>query len=222
MQILTFRRSSILMVSLILSVVSLTVFLSGCVTTNPVIPTRYYLLNPVEYENLIDNKEIPASSISIEIAALRLPLYLEKPQIVRRSTTNRLEMAEYHQWGGSLRKNMTRVLAQTLSRLLDTPQIAIAPYRPPVPPDFRLSVEVMQFEANQNGTVQFSALWRLSNGRDNQVLKTRIVNLEHPKRIRKDDFDGLVSTMGSLLGDFSQTIAHQIINHTTRSQPLAQ
>ncbi|MCP3872050.1 MAG: membrane integrity-associated transporter subunit PqiC [Desulfobacteraceae bacterium] len=192
--------------------------LSGCIETHPITPTQFYLLNPAQYEtNLISKKDhsdpLSQNKISLEIASLRLPQYLEKPQIVTRSSQNQLKMAEYHQWGGNLRKNMIRVIAQNMSQLLATPNVAMAPFRPSTPPDFRIEVEVMRFEPDERGQVHFSAQWRLVSGKDGNPLATRMLDLESPVPESPLDFDHTISLMVDLLGEFCLVIGKEILLH---------
>jgi uncharacterized protein len=191
-----------------------TTLLSGCFGVNPVTPTRLYILNPVEYEIPLVNGMESLPLLSVEIASLRLPQYLEKPQIITRSHQNQLTMAEYHQWGGNLRKNMTRVLAQNISRLLATPNVTIPPFRASPPPDIRVDVEVMQFEADDKGQVKFSAQWRLSRGKNGKPLTTRITEIKSQVPGGGSDFDPIVLAMGKLLGDFSHIMAREILDQT--------
>lgn len=191
--------------------------LSGCIKNAP-FPTRFYVLNPLGQSlSLVSKTDTP---LSVEIASLRLPQYLEKPQIVTRSGENRLELAEFHQWGGSLRKNMIRVLAQNLSQLLATPDISMAPFRPPSPPDFGVEVEVMQFERDANGQARLSVQWRLSGGRDKKNLKIQMTDLVSPGDPTLLDFESTVSAMGLLLGELSQIIAKEILHHVPQ-RPLS-
>ena len=196
--------------------------LSGCIGTNPVTPTQFYLLTPAQYEtSLIIKKDhsdpLSQKRISLELASLHLPQYLEKPQIVTRSSQNRLEMAEYHQWGGNLRKNMIRVIAQNMSQLLATPNVAMAPFRPPTPPDFRIEVEVMRFEPDERGQVHFSAQWRLLSGREGNPLVTRMLDLESLVPESQLDFDHTISLMVDLLGEFCVVIGKEILLHIPES-----
>ena len=188
--------------------------LSGCFGVNPITPTKLYVLNPVEYKAPLVTGMESLSFLSVEITSLRLPQYLEKPQIITRSHQNQLRMAEYHQWGGNLRKDMTRVLAQNISRLLATPDVAMAPFRPSPAPDIRVDVEVMQFEADDTGQVKFSAQWRLSRGKDGKTLTTRITEINRQIPGGGSDFDTIVLTMGNLLGDFSHIMALEILDQT--------
>jgi hypothetical protein len=185
--------------------------LSGCIKTTP-IPTRFYVLTPLDHPVSLVSETDQKIPLSVEISSLRLPQYLEKPQIVTRSSGNRLELAEYDQWGGNLRKNMIRVLAQNLSRLLSTSDISIAPFRPPTPPNVGVELEVMQFEKNAGGQVRLSVQWRLLDGKDNQTLKSRMTDLVSPVDHTPPNFEHTVSVMSALLGELSHIIGKEILH----------
>lgn len=188
-------------------------FLSGCArATAPA--TRFYVLNPLDSsgQSLV-RKTDQKGSLSLEVASLRLPQYLERPQIVTRSSKNRLERAEYHQWGGNLRKNMARVLAKNLSQLLATPNIVIAPHRPAARPDFRVELEVIQFERISDGQVKLSAQWCLSRGKDLKPLSTQITERASPALPAGSDMEHTVSAMSALFGELSKIIGRAILKH---------
>ncbi|MBW1796883.1 MAG: membrane integrity-associated transporter subunit PqiC [Deltaproteobacteria bacterium] len=207
MMLLTFLR-----IRMVLAFLLAGSLLSGCITTSHP-ATRFYVLNSLDPGVSLVSKTDRKCALSVEVASLRLPQYLERPQIVTRSSRNRLELAEYRQWGGNLRKNMMRVLAQNLSRLLDTPNIAIYPHRPPVHPDFRVELEVMQFEGGADGQVRLSAQWRLLRGKDLKPLVTRITDLASPVSQKGGDFEHTVSAMSKLFGELSQIIGSTILEH---------
>jgi uncharacterized lipoprotein YmbA len=154
--------------------------------------------------------------LSVEIAPLRLPQYLNRPQIVTRTGGNELELAEFHQWGGNLAKNMTRVLARNLAQLLATPDIAIFPNRPPAPDGVRIEVEVLQFERAPDDRVHFSAQWRLLKGRDRAPLLTRITDLVSPAVDTTIGLDETVAAMSALLGELSDIIARAALEAVPR------
>lgn len=186
--------------------------LSGCMGSAPP-ATRFYVLNPLDFGSGLVSETDRKDPLSVEVASLRLPQYLERPQIVTRSSGNRLERSEYHQWGGHLRKNMIRVLAKNLSQLLATPNIAISPHRPPAPPDFRVELEVMQFERDPSGQVRLSAQWRLSGGKDRKTLAAQITELASPTLPTGSDMEHTVSAMSALIGELSQIISRTILKH---------
>jgi uncharacterized lipoprotein YmbA len=183
--------------------------LGGCSSSTRA--TRFYVLNPLDPGPALVSGTDHSEALSVEVAALHLPQYLERPQIVTRSSENRLELAEFHQWGGNLRKNMMRVLAKNLSQLLDTPHIAISPYRPRVSPHFRVELEVMRFERDPDGQVRLSTQWRLSDGRDGRSLITQMTDLVSPKIARGSDMGETVSAMSGLVGELSRIIGQAVL-----------
>jgi len=199
--------SSTLRIRLFVTFVLAGCFFFGCGKAG----TRFYVLNPLDSGAGLVSETDQKVRLSIDVASLRLPQYLERPQIVTRSSGNRLVLAEYHQWGGNLRKNMIRILAKNLSRILDTPHIAISPHRPLNPPDFRVDLEVMQFERDAERRVRLSAQWRLSSGMDRKPVTTRITELLSPVVPAGSDFEHTVSAMSTIFGELSQIIGEEIL-----------
>ncbi len=184
-------------------------FLFACITPTSE-TTRFYVLNPLENKVAMlepINRKIP---LALEVDLLRLPQYLERPQIVTRSGKNRLELAEYHQWGGNLRKNMIRVIAKNLSMLLNTPNVSIAPNRSLSAPDFRVELEVIQFERDIDGLVRLTVRWQISRVKDRKLLAVKITDLVSPPVQTKPDLEQTVSAMSNLIGELSRIISRAI------------
>lgn len=171
--------------------------------------TRLYLLSPLPADTPAVSAAGP-DPVSLDIAVLRLPQYLDRPQIVTRSTDNRITLAEYDQWGGNLGKNMTRVLARNLSRLLATPEITIFSRRPPRPADVRIDVEVLAFERGPDGRVHLSAQWRLRRGEDASPALSRVSELASPPLASTEDMAATVAEMSALWGEIAREMAAAI------------
>jgi uncharacterized protein len=185
----------------------------GCVSSGD--PTRFYVLNPMDPGPTVLKGEPSKAPLSLEISALRLPQYLERPQIVTRASPSRLDLAEFHQWGGNLRKDMLRVMAKNLSQFLATPHISISPHSPQVPPDFRLEMEVMKFERDPGGKVRLSIQWSLTAARDAKLLSAQITELESPSVTLGPDMEPTVTAMGLLWGELSRIIAEAVWKHAS-------
>ena len=186
---------------------------TGCGSSKAPI-TRFYILDPLESERLSGEKTDQTPSLSIGITSFRLPQYLERPQIVTRSSANRLELAEFHQWGGNLRKNMTRTLAKNLSRILDTPEIFIYPDIPKASTDFHIELTVTKFERDPDNKVRLSAQWRLSEKKTIKHLKTEMSELESPTIYSISDMSETVKAMSELMGELSLIIGQELLNFT--------
>ena len=173
--------------------------------------TRYYVLNPIDSDTRPADGVAGRRPLSLEISSLRLPQYLERPHIVTRRGDSRLDLAEFHQWGGNLRKNTVRVIAKNLSHILATSRISMAPYHPPVPPDFRLEVEIMRFERDTDGRVKLSAQWRLVWGKRMKSVETQISELVGSETYTGWNYERIVSSMGALVGELSEIIGRKVL-----------
>ena len=183
--------------------------LTGCATGEST-ATRFYVLDalPGDSQALSEARREPP--IAVDIAALRLPQYLERPQIVTRSARNELALAEYHQWGGNLAKNVTRVLARNLALLLGTSEVTVFSRRPPAPADVRVEVDVMQFERGPDRRVLLAAQWRLRAGADGAPRLARISELVSEPLDAAAGMDATVAAMSALLGELSRVIARAV------------
>jgi uncharacterized lipoprotein YmbA len=191
-----------------LAVLFILVLLPGCLGNNPAAPTRFYLLDPLSLGKPL---ETAGQQMAIELRSLDLPQYLEKPQIVIRTSANRLELAEYHQWGGNLRKNIIRVLKQNLSAILATPHVTSPPFVLNTSPDVRIKIEVMAFEADHLGRVILRAQWRIFSGASNDLLASEISDFQRPAEASGRDKDKIVMAMNRILADFSLTLARAVL-----------
>lgn len=186
----------------------MSLLLAGCGST----PTHYYVLTattPVAKQ--------AGEQLSIEINELRLPKYLEHPQIVTHSSANQLLLAEHEQWAGKLQDNMMRLLAKNLGNALGTSRIVIAPYRPSEPSTVRVMVEILRFERMADGVVYLDAQWRLTDGRTNRSMVSRVSHL-HGVRTTEET-GAMVEAMSRVFGRFSQEIAAEITQQVQRATP---
>lgn len=133
-----------------------TVLLAACVDIgSTTAPSRFYVLSEAE------SKTAPSpTGVAVLVGPVTLPRYLDRPQIVTRSTPNQLELAEYDRWGGRLDDNFARVLSQNISIHLDTSRVALFP-RDQRPPDaIQISVDVSRFEKiGAQSDVELDAQW---------------------------------------------------------------
>lgn len=184
--------------------------LSGCLTGKQP-QTRFYVLDPMPASEPALAGATRSPPLAVDIAALRLPQYLERPQIVTRAANNELKLAEYHQWGGNLAKNIMRISARNLARLLDTAQITIFSRRPPTAPDVRIEINVLQFERGPDARVVLSAQWRILAGREGSLKIARISELYSEPLPAKAPVDATVRAMSKLIAALDREIALAII-----------
>ncbi len=185
------------------------VLLAGC-SSGPA--TRFYTLAAVaEAPPVAANGAAPraARPVTLVITDLRLPQYLDRPQIVTRGSDHRLRMTEHQQWGGNLRDDMTRVLAENLGRQLPGHRVLAAPTHMALQPDYRIEVDVQRFEREADGSVRLAARWWLTRGPDGALLAGPGASFTGAP-VGEDDYEALARAMSAVFGDLAQAIADSI------------
>ena len=189
--------------------------LSACAGSGEQKKTHFYVLAPLPATTQALTREQSQQEIGIDIAALRLPQYLQRPQIVTRTASNKLDLAEYHQWGGNLAKNLMQVTARNLARLLDTANITVFSRRPPKSPDVRVEIDVLQFERTPDSRVHLSAQWRLLTGRQATASVAMISDYQSEALTAPISMEATVQAMSELAGQMSKDIAQAIVDGRT-------
>ena len=185
-----------------------TLLLSACMGGGATNPTRYYLLDPVEYTGDSIKAIRP---LKIEVIDLQIPQYLERFQIASRSSESRLKFSDENQWGENLRKNLLRSMARNLSRLLSTNDVGTPLNRSSSLPDYRVQIHIEQFEQNIDNRIYLIARWQLSSGADSSSLGVYDAELKSQQTIEQDNYDEMISAMRQLFGEFSEQIADSIV-----------
>ena len=170
-------------------------------------PSRFYVLTP-----LTAGKPTPAPhGLAIGVGPVVIPQYLDRPQLVTRSSDNRLDVGETDQWGGRLSDNITRVLAENLSGLLQTDRISIYPWTDATAVGIQVTADIVEFERDAGGTVTLSAFWNITDVANAKILVTRRSTITKDVGAKgTDSYDATIAAMSSALADLSQEIADQI------------
>ena len=187
------------------------IFLGGCLGTGTQKPTDYYLLQPLN-SAMEEQGAAAREGIVLGIGPVRVQDYLNRPQIVTRTSTSEIMLHEFHYWGEPLSTNFTVVLAQNLSALLSTDRIFIFPYRNKqnLPLQYQVVVDVIRFDGEPGVKasllVQYYILQFQEDGM--KELVTRQPSFSKP--LADDSFETLVAAMSELVADLSREIAGEI------------
>ncbi len=146
---------------------TLSIFMAGCATTEP---SRFYALSPMPATCSETQPDRIKNDISFGIGPIKIPDYLDRPQIVTRGNQNEITLAEFDRWAGQLKDNLLRILSENLSILLATDRISLYPWTASMPIDYQIVIEVIQFDGMLGGDVTLVAIWSVVRGDNNEVL----------------------------------------------------
>ena len=101
----------------------------------------------------------------IGVLPVVLPDYLMRPQIASRADGNRLDYAEYDRWAEPLQDTILRLISDDLERDLPGHVIVKHPWMANVELEYRLRVELEQFDLYEGGSAVLKGTWAIGEGR---------------------------------------------------------
>lgn len=171
-------------------------------------PTKFYVLHSLQSSD----DETPAiaklSDVSLGVGPVRIPQYLERPQIVRRSSQNKLDLAEFAQWAEPIRVNFSRVLAENLSVLLATEHVFRFPWLKSRNIDYQIILEVTRFDGNPQNKALLRTRWSIFGKDGKKMLVSNYSSNSEP--IKANDTEALIAAQSRTVQQLSHEIARAL------------
>lgn len=185
----------------------LVLVLSGCASTPP---TRFFILSPIAGSERIGAR-MGERCFAIGIGPVKIPEYLNQPEIVTRITQNEIRVDEFAKWAEPLENNISRALAENLSSLLCLRSIVIFPWWGQTPIDYRIDVYVIQMDGLLGENAFLDVSWSIADGADRKkpALVTKRSRYKEPTG--GGDYEAFVSAQGRNLASLSRDIAEAIL-----------
>jgi uncharacterized lipoprotein YmbA len=151
---------------------------------------------------------IPSSALAIGLGPIQLPEYLDRPEVVMRTSQNTLELSPIDRWAEPLGDNFRRVLENDLMFLLGTNQIVQYPWFANASLDYAIRVYVSRFEANVNDGAQLIARWDVVDAKSGKLLISRETDLN--QALSSYDSQAIAAGLSADLGELGKQIAEAI------------
>lgn len=158
--------------------------------------------------NIAATNETPAPLLnSVAIGPVTLPDLLDRPQLVVRTSANRVDILETHRWAESLKREIPRIMAADLGILLTPARVSAYPQNTGLDADYRVLLDIQRFEMTAREGVGLEALWSVRRS-DGGVPKTgRTVVSEH---VGTAGYDALVAAQSRALAAVSRDLARAL------------
>jgi uncharacterized lipoprotein YmbA len=154
--------------------------------------------------------------LSVSIAPVEIPDYLDRPQIVTRDGRNELKLAEFDRWGGALRDNIAAVLAENLALLLDSDRVYVYPRTRAEKADYEVAMRVLRLDCAPGDKVLLKAQWVVTTGQEKKEIATHISTFT--ESLNDSRYDTLVAAISQTLALISREIAQEITGAGKNSQ----
>jgi len=180
-------------------------FIIGCASTQP---SKFYILNSIEKQAGQQKGSDAMQNVTIRIDSIEIPDYLDRSQIVTRGSRSELKVDEFNRWAGSLKENISLVLAENLSLLLSTDRVFVHPWISADSFNYWIHVEIIRLDVIPGDTVTMKALWTISGDRGKKEYITR--TSEFTEKLREGSYGLMVDAMSRTFEKLSQEIAQEI------------
>jgi uncharacterized lipoprotein YmbA len=180
-------------------------FCAGCFGTSP--PAVFYSLTPIGGTAAIQSSAAEGK-IAIGIGPIKFPDELNRPSIVTRSGRNRLEINQFHRWGGSLEKNFTRVMEENLVLLMKTDRVTTRPWERYFQPDVRLALDIRQFDGRLGEYASLNVTWMVIGPEGDVPLLVRRTIIQ--EAVADDSYDALVDAQSRAVARLCREIAEAL------------
>ena len=172
--------------------------LSGCLGSPP---THLYLVPPLTSPDPAPPASAGQRDLTLGVGPVTVPPYLDRPQLVTRTSRAKLLLADLDQWAAPLPDTIARVLAENLALLIPTERVVLAPWARTLDPEYQVTVDVLQFDRGPGGEVVLAARWSLLD-RDGKALALRTSRLSQVAG--GADYEAMVTAMGRTLEGLAQ------------------
>jgi uncharacterized protein len=190
----------------------LSLLLIGC--SSP--PSRLYLLSSTEppvagqptVGAAISGSSQPAlarrPSGRVVGVAVTVPEYLDRLDVMERTSANELKPIYSAQWGESLATTATRAMAGNLSADLPSDDILILPSRHQRRLDYQVNFDLTKFESDAEGNSTLAGRWSIADGDGVERMSGRALRSE---RVDRPGYDAMAAAMSRNLAAASVEIA---------------
>ncbi len=152
---------------------------------------------------------------SVVIGPVTLPDVLDRPQLVVRTTANRVDILETHRWAEPLKGEIPRIIAANLTVLLNQARVSAYPQNTGMDAEYRILVDIQRLEMTDGEGVVIDTLWSIRRVGGGQPKSGRSVVSEPAGAA---GYDALVAAQSRALATVSRDLAQALRLASTAPQ----
>jgi hypothetical protein len=176
----------------------------GCASKSP----NYYVLNSLQNGAPSAEKAKAENDLTIGVGPVKIPAYLDRPEMATRSALDSLQFAEFDKWAEPLEKNLTRVIAENLATLLSTDRVGVFPWLNSAQVQYQVTVDITQLERMPDGKVILAARWNILGDHGENMLVIESSRFSIP--IESAGYEAIASAESRAVEALSREIASAV------------
>jgi len=177
----------------------------GCLGRSPEV--EHFMLGKVQIE--AGGGSRAHSEVAVLVGPVKLPAYLERPQIATLEENGEVELDETSRWLGGFEDNFLRSVSRGLAHDLDSIRIAVAPSSAPFSFDYRIRIHIDDFVFVSNRDRLHARIrWALSS--EESDTSPALFLLETFRELEDDSTEALVEAHEAVIAELVSQIVAEI------------
>lgn len=159
---------------------------------------------PAAYGSSVPAAATRRASTPVVGVSVTVPEYLDRLDIVERSSANELKPVYSAQWGESLGVTATRAVTENLVTLLPSDDVIMLPSRARRNLDYEVNLDLTRFESNTQGLSTLAGRWSISDSSGAEKASGRVLLTQQASQ---EGYAAMAAAMSHNLATVSNDIA---------------
>jgi len=184
--------------------------LSGCISlpNSPISPTpRFYMLSAID-KNQVSKKINIAPGVIIGVGPVKLPEYLDRPQMVTKNKEGVLKFDEFDRWGESLDPGLARLIREDLAVLLPSAKFTLYPWSSSMAVKYQVLLEIVQLDSELDKDMYLVVQWTVIDAQGPKTLMIKRSEFRQP--INPQNYSGMAKALSAACSSLSVQIAEAL------------
>ncbi len=178
-------------------------FLSGCGTSQK---TDFYKLEESGNRTLLGVEQ----GKIIGVGPVHIPEYLNRPQIVTRTSLHHMNVSEFNRWVEPITDSINHFLVINLSNNMSSNRVYWVPRQNhQYPLDIRIAIDIGRFDGQLGEEVSLEARWSIFD-KDEQLVLTKVSLITEP--VKGTNYNELVIAMNRAIQTLGKEISQASIS----------
>jgi len=184
--------------------VGLVLTAGGCVSLSKSPIPRFYALHTAHVEHAAPVVSSAFSEI-VGVGPVKIPEYMQRPQIVTQDSGGMMQFAEFDRWGESPDAGIARLIGDELSRRLPAATCVLYPWNSALAVKYRVTLDVVGLACDLTGTMHLVTQWSIVDQHELTTLVMKRRELDEP--LGSPDYQGYVSALSAASTTLGSEIA---------------
>ncbi|MDD3087938.1 MAG: PqiC family protein [Candidatus Omnitrophica bacterium] len=194
---------------------SLILILNGCVSIGRSPSPRFYRLTSIGQEFPEVDSKMKSGAV-VGIGPIKIPEYLNRPQIATVNKNRMITFAQFDRWGEPLDLSILRVLSENLASSMTGVDIEMYPWNMLMPVRLQVVLDVVQIDVELEKDLIFVVRWSVLDLKNKSLVLSKRTVLKEP--VKPSNYSGVAAALSSVLGRLGNEIIQELSQVPTQDK----